>query len=67
MEHHLSVCRSQLHALVDMVEESDLVTLFNVMIRFIPEEDALPDEIESIARARSEFERGESVKPKDAR
>ena len=54
--------RQHLHTLVDMVEESDLSTLYNVMIRFIPEDDAAPDETEAIAQARAEYQRGETVK-----
>ena len=57
--------RQQLHTLVDMVEESGLDTLYNVMIRFIPEEEAAPDEIAAIERARAEFKRGETVKLED--
>jgi hypothetical protein len=61
----MAINRQHLHALVDMVEESGLATLYNVMIRFIPEEDATPDEIEAIAQARAEYNRGETVKLTD--
>jgi hypothetical protein len=57
----VSVNRQQLHALVDLVEEAGLATLYNVMIRFIPEDEATPDEIEAIEQARAEFARGECV------
>jgi hypothetical protein len=43
--------RQQLHTLVDMVDESGLDTLYNVMVRFIPEDDALPDEVEALKAA----------------
>jgi hypothetical protein len=46
--------RQQLHTLVDMVDESGLDTLYNVMVRFIPEVDALPDEIEALKAAESD-------------
>ena len=55
----MSVTRQSLHTLVDMVEEIGLDTIFNVMIRFIPEEEALPDEIASHAAAVEEIQRGE--------
>ncbi|MDR1001478.1 MAG: hypothetical protein LBL96_11900 [Clostridiales bacterium] len=63
----MAVSRQHLHALVDIVEESGLATLYNVMIRFIPEDDATPDEIDAIAQARAEYKRGETVKLADLR
>lgn len=53
--------RQQLHTLVDMLEENGLDTIYNIMIRFIPEIEPLPDEIESHARAMEEFKRGDVV------
>jgi len=50
-----------------MVEESGLATLYNVMIRFIPEDEAAPDEIEAIVLARAEYARGETVNLADLR
>ena len=61
----MTISRQHLHTLVDMVDESGLVTLYNVMIRFIPEDDAAPDEVEAIVQARGEYERGETVKLAD--
>ena len=53
--------RQRLHTLVDMVEEKGLETLYNVMIRFIPEDNPLPDEILAHERAIEEYKRGEVV------
>ena len=61
----MAINRQHLHTLVDMIEESGLATLYNVMIRFIPEDEAAPDEIEAIAQARAEYERGETVRLED--
>ena len=61
----MSASRQHLHTLVDMVDESGLDTLYNVMVRFIPEDEAAPDEIEAIKQARAEFERGEYVRDED--
>jgi len=61
----MNASRQQLHALVDMVEESGLNTLYDVMMRFIPEDEATPDEVEAIASARAEYERGETVRLED--
>lgn len=38
--------------LIDLIDDSDMDTIFNVLIRFVPEEAPLPDEIESIERAK---------------
>ena len=61
----MSVSRQHLHALVDMVEETGLPTLYDVMIRFVPEEEAAPDEIAAIEKARAEYARGETVRLAD--
>ena len=61
----MSTNRQQLHALINMVDESDIETLYNVFVRFIPEAEAAPDEAEAIKQARAEFERGEYVRHED--
>ena len=61
----MSTTRQQLHILVDMVDESGLDTLYNVMLRFIPEDDAAPDEVRAITEAREEYKRGDSVHLED--
>ena len=38
-----------------------LETLYNAMIRFIPEDEPMPDEIESHAIAVKEYKNGETV------
>jgi len=48
-----------------MVEESGLNTLYDVMMRFIPEDEPTADEIEAIERARQEYVRGETVRLED--
>ena len=40
-----------LKSLIDMIDENDTETIFRVLIRFVPEDTPLPDEIEAIARA----------------
>ncbi|MCL2811311.1 MAG: hypothetical protein FWD25_05405 [Clostridia bacterium] len=61
----MNATRQQLHTLVDIVDEVGLDTLYNVMIRFIPEDDPLPDEIAAHAAAMDEFRRGETVSDAD--
>ena len=56
-----AVMRQNLHTLVDMVEDVGLETLYNVMVRFIPEDEALPDEVEAHNIAVEEYRRGETI------
>ena len=37
--------------LIDMIDEKDTETIFRVLVRFVPEEVPLPDEIEAIVKA----------------
>ena len=55
----MSAIRQQLHTLVDIIDEAGLETLYNVMVRFVPDDVATPDEVEAIEQAREEFARGE--------
>lgn len=61
----MSASRQQLQALVNLVDESDIETLYNVFVRFIPEDVATPEEEEAIKQARLEFARGETVNHND--
>ena len=40
-----------LKGLIELVPDEDIETIYNVVVRFIPEDAPLPDEIEAIARA----------------
>ena len=40
-----------LKGLIELVSEEDIETLYNVVVKFIPENVPLPDEIEAIERA----------------
>ncbi len=61
----MTATRQRLHTLIDMVEKTGLDTLYNVMIRFIPEDEPLPDEISAHANALEEYRRGETVSMED--
>lgn len=43
--------KEMLKILIDMIDDNDTETIYNVLIRFIPEDEILPDEIEAIKRA----------------
>ena len=44
--------RETIKNLVDMIPEKDIDTIYKVLIRFIPEDDPLPDELEAIREAK---------------
>lgn len=44
--------KEMLKSLIDLIDDKkDIETLYQVVLRFIPEDKALPDEIEAILRA----------------
>lgn len=54
----MNASRKQLHDLVDLVDDSDIDVLSQVLVKFVPVDDPLPDEIEAIMRGRD----GDTVK-----
>ena len=47
--------------LIDLIDEQDTETIFRVLIRFVPEETPLPDEIEAIARANKSIDQNGTI------
>ena len=47
--------KAVLHNLIDLLNESDTETIYNVLIRFIPEEAPYPDEAEAISQAEADI------------
>ena len=45
-----------LKSLIDLIDEKDTETIFRVLVRFVPEDIALPDEIEAIVQADNSIE-----------
>lgn len=43
--------KEMLKGLIDLLDEKDTETIFRVLIRFVPEDEPLPDEVEAIRRA----------------
>ncbi len=43
--------KEMLKGLIDLIDDSDTDTIFKVLVKFVPEEAPLPDEIEAIKRA----------------
>ena len=51
--------REILHSLVGIVDEREIETVYRILLKFIEEDVAAPDEIEAIRQARKEIEKGE--------
>ncbi len=43
--------REMVKGLIDLIAENDIDTIFKVLVKFIPEETPLPDELDAIKRA----------------
>ena len=54
-----------LKSLIDMIDENDTETIFRVLIRFVPEDTPLPDEIEAITRANQSIQKNGTVSHED--
>lgn len=46
--------RETIKNLVDMIPEKDIETIYRVLIRFVPEDEPMPDEIEAIIEAKAD-------------
>ena len=61
----MNVNRQQLHDIIDVVDSRALNVLYQVLIKFIPEDEPTLDEIEAIRIGREETRRGETVNHND--
>ncbi len=43
--------REALKEMIDIIDEKDINIIFQLLIRFIPEDEPLPDEVKAITRA----------------
>lgn len=57
--------KQDLKNLIDLLPEDDTDTIYKVLIKFIPEDDPLPDEIEIIERGKKEIASGEYTELKN--
>lgn len=51
--------KATLHNLIDMLNETDIETIYNVLLRFIPTVAAEQDEIEAIEQAEIDIKNGD--------
>ena len=61
----MNVSRQQLHNIINVVDSGALDVLYQVLIKFMPEDEPTPDEIEAIRMGREEIKRGETVSHDD--
>lgn len=50
--------KAVLHSLIDLLSETDTETIYNVLIKFIPSDKPLPDEVEAISQAITDIQNG---------
>lgn len=43
--------KETLKGLIDIIDDSDVDTIYKVLLKFVPEVEPLPDEVETIERA----------------
>ena len=55
--------RETIKNLIDMIDEKDIDTIYKVILKFIPEVDPDPDEIEAIAEAKAD--KGSTISHED--
>lgn len=51
--------KATLHNLIDMLNEADIETIYNVLLRFIPTVAPAADEIEAIEKAEEDIQNGD--------
>ena len=57
--------REQMHNILDVIDSKELGVLYQVLIKFIPEDYPMSDEIEAILAGRQEIDRGEFINHDD--
>lgn len=53
--------KTVLHNLIDLLNENDTDTIYNVLIKFIPSDVPLPDEVMTIKEAEDDIEQGNVI------
>ena len=51
--------KTMLHNMIDMLNETDVETIYNVLVKFIPTVKPFDDEIEAIKQAEIELDNGD--------
>ena len=53
--------KAVLHNLIDMLNETDTETIYNVLIKFVPGVDPYEDEVKAIKQAQVDIDNGDVV------
>ncbi len=61
----MSPTRQTLHSLVDLVDNNEIDIIYRILMKFVPEDEATPDEIEAMKVAEIELANGETVRHED--
>ncbi|HIY60372.1 MAG TPA: hypothetical protein H9831_06820 [Candidatus Eisenbergiella pullistercoris] len=51
--------RDTLHSLIDIVDEKEIDTVYRILLKFVEEDAASPDEIEAIRQAKQDIANGD--------
>ena len=51
--------RETLHSLVDIVDEKEIDTVYRILLTFVEEDVAAPDEVEAIREAKQDIASGD--------
>lgn len=51
--------RQELHSLIDTVDEKEIDLLYALILKFIPSDNPLPDEIEAIRQGEEDYKNGD--------
>ena len=51
--------RDTLHHLVEIVDEKEIETVYRILLKFVAEDAAAPDEMEAIQEARQDIANGD--------
>ncbi len=51
--------RETLHSLVDIVDEKEIDTVYRILLKFVEEDVAAPDEVEAIREAKQDIASGD--------
>lgn len=61
----MSPTRQTLHNLIDIVDNTEYELLYHLLLKFVPEDEATPDEEEAMRIGKEQFARGEVVRHED--
>lgn len=57
--------KETLHGLVDMIDDKEVDLVYRLLLKFVPEVEPLPDELEALEKGKKEIASGEFVRHED--